>query len=95
VLLYKYNNVERIVMQNWEEYEASVLEHVQYYTLTEFFGRAKYTKDKPTFKTKQQAIDAFVKAKTEDPKRRLLVYAICRPPDRAVDITIHVETPFV
>ena len=82
-------------MQNWEEYEASVLEHVQYYTLTEFFGRAKYTKDKPTFKTKQQAMDAFVKAKTEAPTRRLLVYAICRPPDRAVDITIHVETPFV
>lgn len=71
---------------NHLDYEQDMLQHVLCYTVTEFLGCAKYrVTEYGTFDT---ALRDFNEWKDADPSRRLLIYAVCQPPNRPLTVSL-------
>ena len=74
------------VPMDWQQYEDYMLRYVQSYTITEFLGRAKYN----TFHydTIVSCANAYRNIRKESPNRRILVYAVCQPPNRRLSVSL-------
>jgi len=70
----------------WQQYEDDMFRHIQYYTITEFFGRAKYLTTK--YSDLNICAKAYRNIKRESPKRRVLIYAVCQPPNRLLTVSL-------
>jgi hypothetical protein len=71
---------------NWQQYEDYMFDHVVYYTITEFHGCAKYSTWR--YDDLQDCTMAIRKLKAEEPQRRVLMYAICQPPNRLLTVSL-------
>tara|TARA_R100001443_G_scaffold111584_1_gene124465 strand:+ start:1797 stop:2063 length:267 start_codon:yes stop_codon:yes gene_type:complete len=82
-------NTSVLFPQTFEEYEEDCLKYVLYYTISEFLGRGKYKrlhKSKNCAKSYKKYMDLLSK----NPNQRLLRYAICQPPCRALTVNIYI-----
>ena len=75
-------------MLNAQQYEAYMFSHAKSYTITEFLGVAKYN----TYHYSDLNIcaKAYRDIRKESPNRRVLVYAVCQPPDRELTVSVPV-----
>ena len=71
---------------SWEDYEAEMFLYAKSYTITEFLGCAKY-KTMP-FDDLDLCADTYRQIRQESPNRRVLVYAVCHPPNRALPVSL-------
>ena len=75
-------------MLNAQQYEAYMFSHAKSYTITEFLGVAKYN----TYHYSDLNIcaKAYRDIRKESPNRRVLVYAVCQPPNRELPVSVPV-----
>lgn len=71
---------------DWRQYEDDMFRHTQYYTITEFLGRAKYLTTK--YSDLNICAKVYRDIKREFPKRRVLIYAVCQPPNRLLSVSL-------
>ena len=71
---------------DWQQYEDYMFEHVVYYTITEFHGCARYSTWR--YDDIEDCTMAIRKIKDEEPQRRVLMYAICQPPNRLLTVSL-------
>ena len=72
-----------------EVYEEYLRDHIQEYVVTEFLGRGKY---KRLHKSKNctESYKKYMDLLSKNPNQRLLRYAICQPPCRALTVNIYI-----
>ncbi len=70
----------------WQQYEDEMFRHIVCYTITEFFGRAKYQTTK--YSDLNICAKAYRDIRRESPRRRVLVYAVCHPPNRTLTVSL-------
>ena len=75
-------------MLNAEQYEAYMFSHAKYYTITEFLGVAKYLTTK--YSDLNICAKMYRRIRKESPNRRVLVYAVCQPPNRELTVSVPV-----
>ena len=73
-------------MNTVEKYEAWLLENVKFYSVTEFLGRGKYSKE--FFDSKEDAVARYKKVKNNG---RFLIYAVCHPECRSMSVSLPIK----
>lgn len=73
-------------MNTLEGYEAWLLESVKFYSVTEFLGRGKYSKE--YFGSRNDAVARYNEVKGSG---RFLIYAICHPKCRSIPVSILIK----
>ena len=77
-----------------KQYEAELFANVKYYTTTQFLGRGKY--DVKKFDTLPEAQASFKEQTTQNPYARIIVYAVCQPPNRTLPVSMPItESKYV
>ncbi len=71
---------------DWQQYEDYMFDHVVYYTITEFLGVAKYLTTK--YSDLNVCSKVYHDIRKESPNRRVLVYAVCQPPNRLLTVSL-------
>jgi hypothetical protein len=71
-----------------KQYEAELFANVKYYTTTQFLGRAKY--DVTKFDTLPEAQAHHKKQVDLNPHAKIIVYAVCQPPNRSLPVSMPV-----
>lgn len=69
-----------------EQYENNMLNHVRYWTITEFFGKASYLTTK--YYSLTNCAKVYRGIRKAEPNRRVLVYAVCQPPNRQLPVSL-------
>jgi len=70
----------------WQQYEDDMFRHIVHYTITEFLGRAHYLTTK--YSDLNICAKVYRDIKRESPNRRVLVYAVCQPPNRQLTVSL-------
>ena len=73
---------------DWQQYEDYMLSYAKSYTITEFLGRATY--NTYHYDTIVSCAKAYHDMRKESPNRRVLVYAVCQPPNRELTVSVPV-----
>lgn len=71
---------------DWQHYEQDMLAYAKSYTITEFLGKAKYLTTK--YSDLITCAKVYRDIKRESPNRRVLVYAVCHPPNRVLSVSL-------
>jgi|TARA_R110000803_G_scaffold127767_1_gene195138 hypothetical protein len=73
----------------WQEYEQDMLGYTIGYTVTEFKGRGSYEARK--FKKLEKAQEFYRLHKKVAPHARIIIYAVCQPPNRQLTVSLPVS----
>ena len=73
----------------WQEYEQEMLQYTIGYTVTEFKGRGSY--ETRPFKRLRKAQEWYRLVKKSSPDSKILIYAVCQPPNRQLTVSLPVS----
>lgn len=75
---------------DWQQYEDEMIATACAYTLTEFLGRGKY--QVVNFINAKDCAKEWSRIRAEEPHRRVLMYAVCQPPNRAMCVNVPINS---
>ena len=84
--LLKKSRIGLTVNEATKQYEAELFANVKYYTTTQFLGRGKY--DVKKFDNLPEATNHREKQMVQNPHAKIMVYAVCQPPNRTIPVSM-------
>jgi hypothetical protein len=76
-------------VNNSNEYDSYLVDHVKSYMVTEFLGRGQY--QKTPFKSLEDASSYKSKRLADKPLARVIVYGLSKPPHTIIPISIAIN----